>query len=1026
MAQTIKSLIAPLIMMAGLALLPACWGLKRPSPVTVTIAGICGANPFNAACDETYEIERIVKINECIAGDAAATPTCADAVIARPCLRDPFATACENDPNFTTYVRLARNARATYCVADNADATLCAGVAGSVQFDMDCLDSPTGNPVHASCPTRPSVVRACADDPFTRTGCGNVPTIETLRIAHCEDPLTAWDDGCVEATYTGATVARNMACLEYGIDADAGGHAGCAGRANVLAACGEATPFALPVCDAVGDIGMKRTTFCLKTADNGGANPFNEGCEQDTHGDVNMARDTACLASLSADDGCEARIMQTCTDTPLAGVSCAGLDGHSGFLDAFCAKGNNDMLGGCAMTPARLSACAAGTLGSSECDTDMIAPAVCASSGANANPFVAFCTGTNNIGGGNIAAIRQTVVTLCLNSANASMAVCVNTSTTITDLRTGNTRCELDTHAFTDRCAYTQYETAREGFCPVGDPFAYPGCDNVGIIRGRRITYCNMPINAWKSDCTGGNYGDKPTAQGEACVMFGMGAGGHTSCTTNTYAKNFCGMPSNNPLADANSGCRVLENFAAIVGVYCVANSEIPACKVDSAAWTGSFTTSLATAPATGDTANRFLSGLTGATAVPTTDFTALTTTVRDGHTANASPYLNLADTEHGFGGQADDGVMFFGGQLNDNSYRYYAGIYSSTDLGAPLTDVSQNGVWRAWIRTSGKDPENEAFTLTVDFNATTAMGTLKAFFQSTLQSTAGDGLYYNIDGRFGINGVITGNVAIGTAPADTFVESGDEYTLGVLTGLIGADGVVAAFVSNTSTITTDGGINPFVGGFVGIPALADHDVFSHHYKTQLNTDLTTGDVAFATGSAVGLDATGLTFDAANQFTSFPVVEEGDGFALMFGQTTGAENRYRAGLLSGTDLGKPLSGNEPNANWTGSVYVSSHLNGTTNVPMEVDLTLAVNFSAGTIGVSNQTITGDKTLTIVGRFGAGDATLPVGILGGTVSYNDGTTEHTSLPLIGLIGVDGAIGVFHGGDAIPMVGGFAVKP
>ena len=52
MVQTIKSLIAPLIMMAVLALLPACWGLKRPSPVTVTIAGICGANPFNAACDE--------------------------------------------------------------------------------------------------------------------------------------------------------------------------------------------------------------------------------------------------------------------------------------------------------------------------------------------------------------------------------------------------------------------------------------------------------------------------------------------------------------------------------------------------------------------------------------------------------------------------------------------------------------------------------------------------------------------------------------------------------------------------------------------------------------------------------------------------------------------------------------------------------------------------------------------------------------------------------------------------------------
>ena len=630
-------------------------------------------------------------------------------------------------------------------------------------------------------------------------------------------------------------------------------------------------------------------------------------------------------------------------------------------------------------------------------------------------------------------------------------------------LKTGGMRCELDTHAFTSRCAYTQYETAREGFCPESDPFAYPGCDNVGIINTRRATYCNMAINAWKANCTGGDYGDKTTAQGEACVLYGMGANGDSSCNSNTYAENFCKMSGNDPLDTANMGCRVLDdfamiskaycvaapfttvgcdglnNFADIVGDYCVANPNEATCKVDSTAWTGSFTPSLATAPDSNDTENRFLSGLTGATAVPTTDFTALTITARDGHTANASPYLNLADTEHGFGGEADDGVMFFGGEITEDNYRYYAGIYSSTNLGAPLTDVSQNGVWRAWMRTSGKDPENEAFTLTVDFNATTAMGTLKAFFQST--SGTNTALYYNINGRFGINGVITGNVAIGTAPSGTFVESGDDYTSGVLTGLIGVEGVVAAFVSDTSTITADtgigNGINPFVGGFVGIPALADHDVFSHHYKTQLNTVLTTGEVAFATVSAGELDATGLTFDAAGQFDTFDVrlndVSGGDdGFALMFGQTTGAENRYRAGLLSGTNLGAPLSGNENNANWSGKVYVSRHVDtGDSNKPRGVDLTLAVNFSAGTIETSTAVTTAvGETIAIIGRFGAGDATLPVGILGGTVTYNVNTTEHTPLPLIGLIGVDGAIGVFHGdsvsGTDIGMVGGFWVTP
>ena len=160
-------------------------------------------------------------------------------------------------------------------------------------------------------------------------------------------------------------LARNTACLTHGIDADAGGHADCAMRGNVLAACGVATPFAYDVCDAVEGIGAKQMT--------------------------------ACLADLDADGdgGCEALIMQTCEDTPLAGASCIELDGYAEDLNMFCSTGNNAMLGGCATTPARLSACTAGTLGINECDTDVIAPKVCASSGADANPFVDFCSGAS-------------------------------------------------------------------------------------------------------------------------------------------------------------------------------------------------------------------------------------------------------------------------------------------------------------------------------------------------------------------------------------------------------------------------------------------------------------------------------------------------------------------------------------------------------------------------------------------------------------------------------------------------------
>ena len=1015
MAQTIKSLIAPLIMMAVLALLPACWGLKRPSPVTSTIE-LCTTNPFQESCDETYEIERIVKINECIAGGAAATATCADAVAANSCIRDPFAVACEANPTFAAYIARARNARVTYCQLPTADSTLCAGVAGSTLLDTECLDSPLEAPAYSSCSTRPSVVRICADDPFTRTGCGNVSTIEALRIAHCEDSATAWDDDCVEATYTGATVARNTACLTHGINADAGGHADCAMRGNVLLACSETTPFAYDVCDAVEGIGMKQ-----------------------------MA---ACLADVDADDGCVALIMQTCEDTPLAGVSCAGLEGYTEDLNMFCSTGNNAMLGGCATTPARLSACAAGTLGINECDTDAIASAVCASSGANANPFVAFCSTASNIGGNDmIADIRQAVVTLCLDGANASMAVCQNTDTVVSALTTGGTRCILDTNAFTDRCAYTQYDSAREGFCPESDPFAYTGCNNVGIINTRRATYCNMPINAWKANCTGGSFGgthDSTTAEGKACVLYGMGANGDSSCNSNTYADSFCKMQSTNPLDTTdNMGCRVLDdfamiskaycvadpfttvgcdglnNFADIVGDYCDMNADQATCKVDSTAWTGSFTGGgvLATAPATGDTANRFLSGLTGATDVPDTDFTPLTTTARDGHTANATHHLALNDTEHGFGGQADDGVMFFGGQLNDNSYRYYAGIYMSTNLGAPLTDVSQNGVWQAWMRTSGKDPKNEAFELTVDFDATTATGTLKAFFQST-----GGGLYYNIDGAFKINGVITGNVAIGTAPTGTFVESGNDYTSGVLTGLIGAQGVVAAFFSNTSTITADdgNGINPFVGGFVGVPlavTYADWNVVASP-DAALDNPIAN---QFLAGASSETDAVSVNLKDAT-YNSNPLNgDDMDGFAYNTAGTT-PDFVYYVGLLPSTDLGLPLDMTTAMGTWNGS-FIS--IEGET-AATPADFTLTVTYggsglSAGKSGSVAATIA-NTLYSFTGEFDAR------GVIIGTVTRTETSPVSTSMgTLQGLIGQDGAVGVFisNAGEGVDYGGGFVAR-
>ena len=991
MAQTIKSLIAPLIMMAVLALLPACWGLKRPSPVTSTIEP-CTTNPFQGSCDETYEIERIVKINECIAGGAAATATCADAVAANSCISDPFAVACEANPTFAAYIARARNARVTYCQLPTADSTLCAGVAGSTLLDTECLDSPLEAPAYPSCSTRPSVVRICADDPFTRTGCGNVSTIEALRIAHCEDSATAWDDDCVEATYTGAEAARNTACLTHGINADAGGHADCAMRGNVLLACSETTPFAYAVCDAVEGIGMKQ-----------------------------MA---ACLADVDADDGCVALIMQTCEDTPLAGVSCAGLEGYTEDLNMFCSTGNNAMLGGCAATPARLSACAAGTLGINECDTDMIASAVCASSGANANPFVAFCTTASNIGGNDmIADIRQAVVTLCLDGANPTMAVCQNTDTVVSALTTGITRCELDTHAFTDRCVYTQFDDERIGFCPVSDPFAYTGCDNVAGITAKRETFCRDTTardgrNPFHTGCTGGTYSDVTNTQRDACLDNEVAP--DNSCAANSAVELEC--ETNGPFARV--GCVNLTDFLEVVRTYCDANATEESCKANYTDWNGSFTgnDALASAPVSTHTTNQFLSGLTATSTVPTTDFTGFLETDNPVK-ANASPHLNLADNAHGFGGQAEDGVMFFGGTFISNSeVRYYAGIYSSTDLGAPLTDASKTGVWEAWIRTSGKDPKNEAFTLMVSFDTSTKAGTLTAFFPST---TGDNTLSYDIKGTFNIHGVIGGNIAIGTEDSNNIGSldtTDNDYTLGDLTGLIGAEGVVAAFVSNTKTASAADELNPFFGGFVGVPLAVTYTDWNVVASPDAALDAPIANQFLAdVESDGGGGVTSVNLKDA-QHTDAPLGGDvADGFAYNTAGTT-PDFVYYVGILPSTDLGLPLDMTTAMGTWNGS-FIS--IEGET-AATPADFTLTVTYggsglSAGKSGSVAATIA-NTLYSFTGEFDAR------GVIAGMVTRTETSPVSTSMgTLQGLIGSGGAVGVFisNAGEGVDYGGGFVAR-
>ena len=367
-------------------------------------------------------------------------------------------------------------------------------------------------------------------------------------------------------------------------------------------------------------------------------------------------------------------------------------------------------------------------------------------------------------------------------------------------------------------------------------------------------------------------------------------------------------------------------------------------------------------------------------------------------------------------GGAATDGVAFIGDSF-DNSI--YAGLLSGTDLGAPLALNSALQV--SWPGTllylvNGVPLDGGNFALTVDF----------ANRGISWEAEASGG--FILEGSYDEFGVITGIIKAKASLSST----------GSVSGLIGVEGAVGAFVINT--------LDRFrVGGFVAAPVtkskVTGYAHFSAHHgvltgERELHDDLTTGDIAaFVVGTPTGLDNSTLTF-GAGEFgsTAYKLGDDSaspSGFALLNGKF-GADKRLRAGLLSGTDVGAVVSA-RVNGLWTGTANVAYTHSGTdANTFRSFALILDVDFAAGTIRTRTKALSGTDGLLISGVFGDNvDIDLPQGILGGEVTYqfqaNGNDPENANLPLIGLIGGDGAIGVFTKTSGVfSYAGGFTAQP
>ncbi|MCA8834532.1 MAG: hypothetical protein K8953_05540, partial [Proteobacteria bacterium] len=457
------------------------------------------------------------------------------------------------------------------------------------------------------------------------------------------------------------------------------------------------------------------------------------------------------------------------------------------------------------------------------------------------------------------------------------------------------------------------------------------GCIDGGLGGGDRIAFCNMSANLFNQDCLDnelGNDGDRDTA----CLGNPAGSPEHSSCANRPEVIKTCQM---NPFNTAHTGCENLATIVSIRDIHCGTspNSDDDRCKVDYADWEASFGTDKA--PMTTPNAtrrNEFLNSGDGTLSnelevafgaeLMTESITILN--------------LNLSALE---GGDATDGVAYFSiVDTTDNTKRYYyAGILSSTDLGAPNFQKIGTATWKGKFQVLiGADDELDVqdFELTVNFETQSIESSLVELeLELEEESIAAPFRLFYLKGGYDTKGVISGTVHY--AELEAAITASDRTTIkadttpeGILTGLIGKQGAVGAFLSGTGdkdnitggTSATAG----FAGGFVANPfdgnvsysdwatagqAPADTANTANPQNQLLQTTRNDLNIGTITGTAVHFNLATATYEdvalgglATNGFTTF---------------ASDANNHY-AGITSTTNLGPALERTTGTGAWKGS------------------------------------------------------------------------------------------------------------
>ena len=1068
-----------LTVLAGLALLTACGGAALPKPEitdndkTGDTAVPCDTNPFGSTClaDTNLDPRRVEIVTECTDDDSGEL--CEDAIefVCDKNFRNPI---CVGIPKYDNLIEMERNtclartgsqeacneeARITTCDASPFPAN-CTEPKYVMQRRIDCESMKNKSQCK---PTEDLICGAGATDIFDPF-CEGLPAYYDAREMACESGMPKRTDDDCKTTIarictngdifddfctglTGIDTMRVTACQTHGTD-ETDGHSTCA--TILIPLCLVANPFIHEGCDDVVGIDMGfRKTFCETSA-----NAWNPKCMDGTHGTVVFYRTVACLDSpfndladplCATDTGTEFQCGMNPFDS--ANPGCANLTDLPNIVEKYCETNDvadcpnvttADWLGSFTTTPLATTPTTGTpkneflqTTGATIATGDLTAVAAAAltpdSLTINANDGVAFYQGYKGSASAFYAGIFET-----------------------TDLGAPFTNAVAPSAEWNGQFqAVGGFSVNRDfvlevGFGGMGDTagsveaFVQQVGSTYYLLKGnfnrQGVISATIRLSTFSN-------GDRTTIGGATLdgILTGLigaeGAVGVFISNANAqgnYAGGFVAKPTapdTEPLV-VNHGDWLRDFFKAPPARLTATNPR-----------------------------RQFLAG--GPAGLDTTG-TVQVTIPNDGNLLLTLESARYKGKELGGTRDMADGVAGFfddGETVSDTVGVYYAGLLSGTDLGAPLTQATGSVTWHGQIEAIriGFGDIRKDFVLEITFGAKAGVADSVGSIEGIVQSGVGNSTnYYQLTGTYDAGGVITGEVIFGTFTG-SLAEDNLATTVtpnGFLTGLIGAQGAVGAFISGTGTKDNiEGAANEggYVGGFVAAPILSipNYDTFVRHYEPQKNADntkLLEGSLAagrvnqFLRGKETGIQFPlsvdiHLHYDATGHFETVALKLDGDsvngiGLVRAFAEAGHVREIHRSGILLGTDLGRPLTGNEMDANWSGKLYVTRHVNASDeNKPIAIDLELAVNFSAGTIRTANAVTTApNETVAINGTFGAGDFTLPAGIMGGTVSYNDGTSEHTGLPLIGLIGEDGAIGVFHGGEGalLPMAGGFIVKP